>query len=69
MRRSRGRAEDGLVVHRRYERSRHEEQFAAAAYEIVLPQITRALAVDFAQAREGTQRLCLAVDSRARRPA
>lgn len=69
MGRSGGRAEDGLVVHRRYERSRHEEQFAAAAYDIVLPQVTRAFAMDFAQEKEATQRLGLAVDCRAWRSA
>ncbi len=43
---------DGLVVHRTYTRSRHEEHFSAAAYEIVLPRLNRELFADLTQAGE-----------------
>lgn len=69
MRRSGRRVENIFVVHRTYEQSRHEEQFAAAAYEIVLPQVRRAFGVNLAQAREVTKRWGLVVDCRTRRPA
>jgi len=65
MRRSGRGIENILVVHRRYEKSRLEEQFEAAAYEIALPQVRRAF--DVAQASEVAKRLGLAVDCRTRR--
>ena len=67
MRRSERGVENILVVHRTYEKSRHEEQFAAAPYEIVLPQVRRAFGVNLAQAREVAERLGLAADCWTRR--
>ena len=67
MRRSGRGIENILVVHRRYEKSRLEEQFVAAAYEIALPQVRRAFDVNLAQASEVAKRLGLAVDCRTRR--
>lgn len=52
MRKLKGRVGDELVVHRSYERSRHERQFAAAAYEIVLPRLNRELAAELEQVGE-----------------
>ena len=60
---------DVFVVHRAYTRSRHEEQFSAAAYEIVLPRLYRELFANLAQAGERIRPLRPNPDNRARRPA
>jgi hypothetical protein len=60
---------DELVVQRAYTRSRHEEQFSAAAYEIVLPRLNRELFTDLRQAGERIRAPGANPDTRARRPA
>ena len=69
MRKLKGRVGDELVVHRAYERSRHEGQFAAAAYEIVLPKLNRELAAGVEQAGERIRPPESNPDNRVRRPA
>ena len=60
---------DELVVQRTYVRSRHEEQFTATAYEIVLPKLNRELFADLAQVGERIRPPGPNPDNRARRPA
>jgi hypothetical protein len=55
MRKLKGRVGDELVVHRTYARSRHEGLYAAAAYEIVLPKLSREFVADLAQTGERIQ--------------
>lgn len=69
MKELKGRVGDELVVHRTYTRSRHEEQFSAAAYEIVLPRLNRELFTELAQAGERIRPSGPNPDNRARRPA
>ncbi len=69
MKELKGRVGDGLVVQRTYTRSRHEEQFSAAAYEIVLPRLNRELFADLTQAGERIRPPGSNPDNRARRPA
>ncbi len=69
MKEIKGRVGDVLVVHRTYTRSRHEEQFSAAAYEIVLPKLNRELFANLAQAGERVRPPGPNPDDRARRPA
>ncbi len=60
---------DELVVHRAYTRSRHEGQFVAAAYEIVLPRLNRELFANLVQAGEMVRPSGPNPDNQARRPA
>ena len=60
---------DELVVQRAYTWSRHEEQFSAAAYEIVLPKLNRELLANLAQAGERVRPPGPNPDNQARRPA
>ena len=69
MRKLKGRVGDELVVHRTYARSRHEGQFAAAAYEIILPRLSRELVAELAQAGERIRSPGANLDNRERRPA
>jgi len=69
MRKLKGRVGDELVVHRTYARSRHEGRFAAAAYEIVLPKLSRELAADVVQEGERIRPPRPNPDNRTRRPA
>jgi hypothetical protein len=61
--------EGELIVHRTYTRSRHERQFAAAAYEIVVARLKRELFAELAQAGERIRAPGPNPDNRARRPA
>ena len=69
MKELKGRVGDELVVQRAYTRSRHEEQFSAAAYEIVLPRLNRELFTDLRQSGERIRPPGVNPDNRARRPA
>ncbi len=69
MKELKGQVGDGLVVHRTYTRSRHEEQFSAAAYEIVLPRLNRELFANMSQTGERIRAPGTNPDNRARRPA
>ena len=69
MKELKGRVGDELVVHRTYTMSRHEEQFSAAAYEIVLPRLNRELYMDLTQAGERIRLPGANPDNRARSPA
>ena len=60
---------DELVVQRAYTWSRHEEQFSAAAYEIVLPRLNRELFTELAQSGERIRPPGPNPDNQARRPA
>ncbi len=69
MKELRGRGEGELIVHRTYARSRHEGQFVAAAYEIVVSRLKRELFADLAQAGKRIRPPGPNPDNRARRPA
>ncbi len=69
MKELKGRVGDEFVVHGTYTRSRHEEQFSAAAYEIVLQRLNRELFTGLTQAGERIRALGPNPDNRARRSA
>ena len=69
MKELKGRSGGELVVHRSYTRSRHERQFSAAAYEIVLPRLNRELFTELAQSGERIRPPGPNPDNQARRPA
>ncbi len=69
MKELKGRVGDELVVHRTYTRSRHEEQFSAAAYEIVVSRLKTELFADLGQAGERIRPPGPNPDNRARKPA